>query len=146
MLLVLAAAVTLDRVAIVGHVDDGPWTDAPTEARIDQKAELAVVAIGHRGKQRVVLAPAGVREVRIAGKRSKVERLDDTLEVRWSIVEPHGFRTSRAENGATSEFYSNVSTEPKTFGHWLGYDKVDYFETVVHERGHDYVIPAEVRA
>ena len=38
---------------------------------------------------------------------------------------------SLAANGATSEFYSNVSTEPKTFGHWLGYDRIDYFETVV---------------
>ena len=146
MLLVLAAAVTLDRVAIVGHVDAGPWTDAPTEARIDQKAELAVIAIGHRGKQRVVQAPAGIREVRLDGHRVRVETLDDSLEVRWSIVEPHGFRVSRADNGATSEFYSNVSTEPQTFGRWLGYDKIDYFETVVRDRSHDYVIPAEVRA
>jgi hypothetical protein len=146
MLLVLAIAATVDRVEIVGRVGDGPWTDSPTEARIDQKAELAVIAIGHRDKRRVVLAPPGVDDVRIAGKRVHVERLDDTRKVRWSIVEAHGFRTSPAQNGATSKFYSNVSTEPKTFGRWLGYDHIDYFETVVRDFSHDYVIPAEIRA
>lgn len=28
---------------VVGHVGDGRWTDAPTEARSDEHAELAVV-------------------------------------------------------------------------------------------------------
>src|SRR5439155_6958113 len=101
--------VTLDRVTIVGHVDDGAWSDAPTEARTDQHAELAVVAIGHRGKQRVVLAPAGVDDVRLAGKRVRVERLDDAREVRWSTVEPQPTPPDR-------DFYSNVSIEAKTFG------------------------------
>ena len=48
--------------------------------------------------------------------------------IHWSIVEPHGFRAQTAKNGATSDFYSNVSTESATFGRWLGYDHVDYFE------------------
>jgi hypothetical protein len=46
-------------------------------------------------------------------------------------VEPHGFREGEAENGATSAFYSNVSTEARDFGRWLGYDHIDYFERVV---------------
>src|SRR5690349_20349039 len=53
------------------------------------------------------------------------------VRVQWSTVEPHGFRTTPAKNGATSEFYSNVSTEPKTFGRWLGFDHIDTFERVV---------------
>lgn len=53
-----------ERAVVVGRVDDGPWSDAPTEARADQKAELAAVVVGRRGKQRVVLAPAGIARVR----------------------------------------------------------------------------------
>ena len=44
----------VERAVVVGRVDDGPWTDAPTEARADQKAELAAVVIGRRGQRRVV--------------------------------------------------------------------------------------------
>lgn len=51
--------------------------------------------------------------------------------VQWSAIEPHGFRTSQAHNGATSEYHSNVSTEPKTFGRWLGFDRIDYVERVI---------------
>jgi hypothetical protein len=62
--------------------------------------------------------------------------------VQWSTVEPHGFRTAPAKNGATSEFYSNVSTEPRTFGRWLGFDHIDYFERVVAPWG----APARIAA
>jgi hypothetical protein len=107
---------------VVGHVGSGAWSDAPTEARLDQKAELAVVVVdGSR-----VLAPAGIERVRIAGHTRRTAPLD--AAVHWFAVEPHGFRASPAANGATSDFYSNVSTEPGTFGRWLGYDHIDYFE------------------
>jgi hypothetical protein len=107
---------------VVGHVGSGAWTDAPTEARLDQKAELAVVVVdGSR-----VLAPAGIERVRIAGHTRRTAPLE--AAVHWFAVEPHGFRASPAANGATSDFYSNVSTEPATFGRWLGYDHIDYFE------------------
>ena len=122
-----------ERAVVVGRVDDGPWTDAPTEARADQKAELAAVVVGHRGKRRVVLAPAGIARVRLAGQAVAAEAGGIELagaRVQWSTVEPHGFRTTRAQNGATSDYYSNVSTEGKAFGHWLGFDRIDYFERV----------------
>ena len=107
---------------VVGHVADGPWTDAPTEARIDQEAELAVVVVDGRE----VFAPVGISKVTLAGRVHKTERL--VAAVRWFAVEPHGFRAQPATNGATSDFYSNVSTEAATFGRWLGYDHIDYFE------------------
>jgi len=119
-----------ERVVVVGRVGDGPWTDAPTEARADQKAELAAVVIGHRGRRRTVLAPEGVAKVSIGGHTMATESFGEA-RVQWSTVEPHGFRKQRATNGATSEFYSNVSTEPKTFGRWLAFDHIDYFERVV---------------
>lgn len=123
-----------ERVVVVGRVDDGPWTDAPTEARADQKAELAALVIGHRGDRRVVLAPVGIARVRLAGQVRTAEAGGIELagaRVQWSTVEPHGFRASAAHNGATSDYYSNVSTERTTFGRWLGFDQIDYFERVV---------------
>jgi hypothetical protein len=53
----------LDRVVVVGRVDDGTSTDAATEARAYQRPELAPVMFGHRGKCGVVIGvlPAAVR-------------------------------------------------------------------------------------
>ncbi|MBA3501809.1 MAG: hypothetical protein M4D80_12065 [Myxococcota bacterium] len=113
---------------IVGRVDNGPWTDAPTEGRIDQTVELAVVIVD--GK--TVRAPDSIQSVKLAGRKRATKPLEGA-RVQWSIIEPHGFRTVKpAVNGTTADFYSNVSLEPKTFGKWLGYDSIEYFERVVH--------------
>lgn len=127
---VAAADVVPERAVVVGHVGDGPWTDAATEARIDDHAELAPVVIGKRGKRRVVLAPPGIAKLRLAGATVKTEPLGDA-RVQWSIVEPHGFRTKPAGNGVASEWYSNVSQEPGSFGKWMGYDTIEYAARVV---------------
>ena len=138
-----APAFVPERAAIVGRVGDGAWTDAPTEARADQPAELAAIVIGHRGGRRVVRAPAGVDQVRLAGRALATEPLGDA-RVRWLAVEPHGFRAQPARNGATSAFYSNVSTEPATFGRWLGFDHIDYAERELAGWGAPARIPAAV--
>lgn len=135
-----------ERAVVVGRVGDGMWTDAPTQARADQRAELAAIAIGHRGKRRVVLAPATIPRVRLGRRVIATEAFPEAQEARWSLVEPHGFRASTAANGATSAFYSNVSTESATFGRWLGYDRIDYFETVTRDWGRELAIPAAVVA
>jgi hypothetical protein len=132
-----------ERVVVVGHVGSAAWTDAPTEARLDQQAELAPVVLGHRGRRRVALAPDGISRIRIAGQALATEPLTGA-RIQWSTVEPHSFRVTPAMNGATSEFYSNVSTEPKTFGRWIGYDHIDYYERVVQPWGAPAVIHAEV--
>lgn len=128
--LVVAAQLVADRAVVVGRVDDGAWTDAATEARVDQRAELAAIVVAHRGKHRVVLVPDGVTKLELAGRAVPKRDLEPLASVtlRWFAVEPRGFRASPAANGATSDFYSNVSTEPKNFGKWLGYDRIDYFE------------------
>lgn len=139
-----APPVTPERAVIVGRVGDGAWTDAPTEARLDQRAELAVVVLGKRGKRTVALAPEGVDRVKVRGKRLATERLVGA-RVQWWTVEPHGFRTTKpAANGVTSEFYSNVSMEPSTFGTWLGFDAIDYFEHEVTPLGGPQRIAATV--
>jgi len=141
-----ATPLTVDRAIVVGRVDDAAWTDAATEARLDQKAELAAVVVAHRGKQRVVLVPEGVTQLKLGGRKVAVKELAhlEAKTIRWSTVEPHGFRENEAQNGATSDFYSNVSTEAKTFGHWLGYDHIDYFEHVFAENGAP-IISAEIK-
>lgn len=131
-------APTIERVIVIGRAGAaGPWTDGPTEARAADGASLSLVAIGREGKRRVVYADPAIATLRIAGKpvpareRRDLAALGD-VAVQWSIVEPHGFRaTTPAANGATSAFYSNVSTERDDFGRWLGYDHIDYFATVV---------------
>ena len=145
----LAAAGPLvpDRVVIVGRASEtAPWTDAATEARVVDHAELAAIVVAHRGNQRVVLAPEGIGEVRLGGRKTKTAPLAELggVRVQWSTVEPHGFRAEGAANGATSEFYSNVSTEPADFGKWLGYDHIDYFERVVQPWSTRVRIAAEV--
>ncbi|HVV83872.1 MAG TPA: hypothetical protein VHE35_12445 [Kofleriaceae bacterium] len=129
------AAPSIDEVIVVGRAaPDRPWTDAATEARAGDAAELAVIAIGRDGRRRVVLADPAIAPLALAGHRvaardrRPLASLGD-VEVRWSIVEPHGFRVTVAPNGASSPYYSNVSTEHDDFGRWLGYDHIDYYET-----------------
>ena len=59
---------------VVGRVDGGTWTDAPTEARLDQKAELAAIVVADRG---IVMAPDGVDKVVLGGRTiRKLQRLE----------------------------------------------------------------------
>lgn len=132
-----------ERAVIVGRVGDGAWTDRATEARIDQPAELAVVVIARRGKQQIALAPSGIKRVIVRGKPWATQELAGA-RVQWSTVEPHGFRTKPAANGVTSEFYSNVSMDPKSFGRWAGFDTIEYFERVVSAWGQTTSIAATV--
>src|SRR5687768_18588973 len=109
LLLMATPAIAAPRAVIVGRVDGGTWSDAATEARIDQKAELSVVVVDRRGGKRVVLAPAGVEKLKLGGRAVPPRELValSATSVKWSTVEPHGFRKSTAKNGATSAFYSN---------------------------------------
>ncbi len=130
-----AASPAVERVVVVGRAaPDRPWTDVATEAKLGDGAELAVVVVARDGRTRVVLADPEVAPLTLGGRRvpERERRTLTTLgdvAVRWSIVEPHGFRVTDAANGATSAYYSNVSTVPRDFGRWLGYDRIDYYET-----------------
>ena len=141
----VAAPFVAERAAIVGRVENGAWTDAPTEARLDQTTELAAIVIGKRGGKRVVLAPDGIASVRIGRATIRTEKLEGA-RVRWSSVEPHGFRTTPAKNGVGSTWYSNVSQESGTFGKWMGYDAIDYFEREIVAWGTKAIVPAAITA
>ncbi len=131
----------VERLIIVGRTKAGaPWRDAPTEATLAQAPELAIVALGkerardRRGHRPVVIADAEVTPLVLGGRavpdaKRRAWRDVGEPEVSWFLVEPRGFRSAPAQNGATSDYYSNVSVEPSTFGKWLGYDRIEYFET-----------------
>ncbi len=146
--------ISVDRALIVGRVGDGPWSDLPTEARADQPAELAVVILAHDHdhKHRLVLVPAAIAATSVLQLSSHPIAAADRrplpagTRIQWSTVEPHGYRITPARNGATSDFYSNVSTTPATFGRWLGFDAIDYFERVVRPFGDADPIAATVTA
>ena len=130
---------TATSVVIVGRSAAGErWTTAPTEALLANEPLLAVVVIAREGKRRVYVADDDVAPLTVDGRkvadkdRRSWDALGDT-EVQWSTVEPNAWREDGVEapNGATSRYHSNVSTERGSFGTWLGYDEITYFETVV---------------
>jgi|JI10StandDraft_1071094.scaffolds.fasta_scaffold09318_12 hypothetical protein len=130
----VAAEPAIERVVVVGRAGpSAPWADGATEARLGEPAELAVVVIARDRGRRQVFGPDGALRLggRAVAARTRAPWAALAAEVRWSIVEPHGFRPGPAANGATSAFYANVSTEPRDFGRWLGYDALAYFETEV---------------
>jgi hypothetical protein len=132
-----AASPSLSRVLVVGRAAaDAGFTDAPTEARQGDAAELAVVGVGLDGGKTVYFVDDDVAPLTIGGKAiaAKARRAWDTLGavcVRWSQVEPHAWREEglEAPNGSATPYYSNVATGGKTHGEWLGYDAITYFET-----------------
>ncbi len=132
-------AAEVDGVLIVGRAAAGePWSDGPTEARLADGAELAIVGVAHDGKKVVYVVDADIDPLVIGGKTvgKKARRAwPKGVEARWSTVEPHAWREAGlvAPNGSDTPFYSNVQSGGEHHGEWLGYDRVTYFSTVVAE-------------
>jgi hypothetical protein len=134
-----------ERVIVVGRAGPGAtWTDAPTEAHVGDGARLAVVVVARDRGARVYVADDDVAPLAIAGHaiaaraRRSWAALDPgptPVRVQWSTIEPFGWHQpgERPSNGVTSDYHSNVSTEPADFGRWLGYDQLRYFATVVDD-------------
>jgi hypothetical protein len=132
-------APTVDAVLVVGRAEPGgAWTDAPTEARIGDGAELAVVLAGHDGRRtrRVWVVDEDIAPLVLEGDEVPADRRRSwdelgTTAVRWSHVEPHAWRPDDgpAANGSTTPFYANAVCGGPHHGDWLGYDRISYFET-----------------
>lgn len=127
---IASAEVVPKRVVIVGQAAPGaPWKTGPTEARIDDKPRLSIAVIAREGRRRVYIADDAVSPLIIDRRRipARARRGWDALpgaEVRWSTIEPHAWR-----DRSKREFHSNVSTDKRTWGRWIGYSKVEYFAT-----------------
>jgi hypothetical protein len=138
---VVLLALNVHGVVIVGRAArGGAWTDAPTEARRDDGAELAAVLVARDGARTVYVVDddvtplvVGGRTIRAAARRGWAEIGD--ARVRWSTVEPHAWREAGlvAPNGAGTPYYSNVATGGARHGAWLGFDRITYFETPLGE-------------
>jgi hypothetical protein len=128
---------TPTQVIVVGRASPtSTWTDAPTEARVGDGAELAVVVVAKDRNHRVVLADDEVAPLVLAGHTVAARdrrAFPDGAAVRWSTVEPFAWHQpgEKPSNGSTEDYHSNVSTTPRDFGRWLGYDQLHYFATVV---------------
>ena len=125
------------QVIVVGRASPtSSWTDAPTEAHVGDGAELAVVAVGRDHGRRIVYADDAVAPL-VLGGRAVAARdrraFPDGAAVRWSTVEPYAWHQpgEKPSNGSTEDYHSNVSTTPRDFGRWLGYDQLHYFATVI---------------
>lgn len=129
------ADLAVDEIRVVGRTGPGaPWRDGPTEARLDGRPELMVIGLAREGRRRVYLVDPVTEPLLVAGRAVRAadrRRWPDEVVVRWSLVEPHAFREKdrRSPVGTTTEWHSNVSTDPRDFGRWLGYDEITYFET-----------------
>jgi hypothetical protein len=135
----LADRLEPEAVLLVGRAGPrAPWQDGALEARRDDRPEMAVVVQARVAGQRVYVVDDEVTPLRVAGReipgpaRRSFAALG-RVAVRWSTVEPHAWREAGrpARNGVNARYHSNVSVEPGTFGKWLGYDELRYFETVV---------------
>src|SRR5450432_3595276 len=83
-----------ERVVVVGRAGpDAPWTDAPTEAHVDDGAELAVVVIARDRGRALAIADDDVAPLVIGGHAIKPRArrpwsaLGPGAQVRWSTVE-----------------------------------------------------------
>ncbi len=134
------AELLVDRAIIVGQAaPERPWTDAPTEAAVGDGAALAVIVVAHeRAHPRTPLyvVDGDLATVRLAGRAIPARARRDwaalgATAVRWSTIEPFAWHApdERATNGNGAAYHSNVSTEARDFGRWLGYDRLRYFAT-----------------
>jgi hypothetical protein len=123
-----AATLELRGVVIVGRAAAGAaWADAPTEARLADGPELAVVGVAKLGGKVVYVADDGVAPLVIGGKQVGAksvhggDALDGDVRARWSAVEPHAWREEGqvAPSGTDTAFYSNVVSGGAHHGEWL---------------------------
>jgi hypothetical protein len=133
---VLLLALKLESAVIVGRAEEGAaYRDAPTEARADGDAELAVVLVAREGKKRVYVVDDEVAPLEIGGEKiadgaRRGWKDAGKTAVRWSTVEPEPWRDD-------GEFHSNVVTGGDDHGKWVGYDPIGYFETPVGDWSSD---------
>lgn len=129
------ADVEIEAVRILGRAGPAaPWRDGPTEARLDARPELMVIGVAREHGRRVYLIDPASDPVELGGRAVRAgdrRRWPVDALVRWSLVEPHAFREAerRSPVGTETAWHSNVSTDPRDFGRWLGYDEITYFET-----------------
>jgi hypothetical protein len=131
-LVVPSLAAAEPRVFIAAAVDGKDPAPGPILARAGQTVSLyAVVVEGKGTRSRFVTdAPAlTVGKRRVSGAR--ISRPDPAWTFAWSQVEPHPHHVALPPPNPGNPAYSNAILFGPQHGRWLGYDTIEYHETVV---------------
>jgi hypothetical protein len=133
----LAQTLELRQLIIVGKSQSAEfWSNQPTEARLDDPAELAVIGVAKEGKKTIYLADEDLTPLRLQKKEIPADQIRPwssmgKTEVRWLFVEPSPWRNPEhpLKKGPEVLYYSNVIADGPKLGKWLGFDEISYFET-----------------
>jgi hypothetical protein len=96
------------------------------EARRGDKLEVFVAAPGRHQGQRVVFGDSGARD-RVPFSRC------GGVEVAWRRVEPRMQHTSTAAPNDSISVYANAVVFGPHHGQWIGFDRLEYFETPIED-------------
>jgi hypothetical protein len=117
---------------IAAALDGGAAALGPVMAKAGQQVTLyAVLATGEGKRQRYVTAAPGLvlRGARVPAAR--LSRPDENLRFSWSLVEPYPHHVNVPPPNPGNPAYSNAQLFGPNHGRWLGYDTLEYHETVL---------------
>jgi hypothetical protein len=119
-------------VFIAASLDGGAATLGPVMAKAGQRVTLYAVLATGEGKQRRYVTAAPVlllRGVRVPAAR--LSRPDESLQFSWSLVEPYPHHVNLPPPNPGNPAYSNAQLFGPKHGRWLGYDTLEYHETLL---------------
>lgn len=135
--IVCLLAATAAQAAPVCRLRGQPWLEGrvagtrrsarAVDARRGQAIEVFVVAAGTRDGRRVVFSDDGAR--------GHTSWSGCGAEVEWRRVEPRPQHTATPAPNASVPVYANAVVLGPDHGKWIGYDKIEYFESVVDPLG-----------
>jgi hypothetical protein len=108
---------------IVGQVNDGPLSRA-VDARRGETVHAYVVFPGTVGGRKVLFSDAPDRRYAKFGAAGCGE-----AQVSWRRVEPTMMHTTTPPPNADEKTYSNAILFGARHGEWIGWDKIEYFES-----------------
>jgi hypothetical protein len=129
-------------VLIAASVDGQVAADGPVMAKAGQIVKLyAVLAVGQGKARRFVSAAPGLRLRGQAVPASRRRVPDAELRFAWSLVEPYPHHVNLAPPNPGNPAYSNAQLFGPNHGGWLGYDTIEYHETLLpNETGAELVV------
>ena len=124
-------------LTIAASVDGAPAADGAVQARLGQAVTL--YAVVRAGRAYYTAAPSLALQGRSVPRRqlrplSELPELlgDDPkapLRFAWSLVEPHPHHVKLEPANEGNPAYSNAVLFGPRHGTWLGYDRIEYYET-----------------
>jgi len=127
-----SAVLAKPSVFIVGSVNSAPARDGQIHARQGENVALyAVVRLGRGRRARYFTAAPRLR-LRgrlISSRRVRSFSALPGARVIWQRIEPHQHHLQTASPNSGNPAYSNAVLFGAKHGKWLGYDRLEYFES-----------------